>query len=139
MEIILDVISYGDRRQNEFMKACDVFEPGKFLGAYSQMKVAGDTVDIANLPTNISKAIEAAGGYALFVSVASIRSADDIDVEFPEPYFKKGVQTISDGKSFGLFKDCLEQIGYKVETDQYMHVTNVSYESIEKVSHKTIK
>lgn len=124
MKIVLDVISHNNRLQNTFMQSCDVFEPGKFIGSYEQYNITGnDSMDIEKLPTTIADAIFAAGGYALFVAV---RSAD-AEIIVPNLYFKQGVQTISNGQKFGLFRDKLERLGYVVETDEFMHVTKVSY------------
>ena len=53
-----------------------------------------------------------------------IREVDDKKTNEYLPFIKEGVQTISTGHQWGMFHNMLEQIGYKVETNEHMAVTN---------------
>lgn len=117
--IILDVI-HGDHKLNAFMHASDVFEDGKQLGEHMTFEVKG-TPDLDKLCVNMKELFEKADRNVSFVA---IRTIDGVRVE-PKAYFRPNTQSISDGHRFGLFKEMLEQIGYKVETTKFMQVTSV--------------
>lgn len=117
--IILDVI-HGDHKLNAFMHASDVFEDGKQLGEHMTFEVKG-TPDLDKLCVNMKELFEKADRNVSFVA---IRTIDGVRVE-PKAYFRLNTQSISDGQRFGLFKEMLEQIGYKVETTKFMQVTSV--------------
>jgi hypothetical protein len=118
-KIILDVV-HGDAKMNAFMHAADVFEYGKQLGELQSFEVAGDP-DLDKLSENIKELFEKVDRNVSFVG---IRTIDGVRVE-PRPYIRPDTQSISDGHNFGLFKELLEALGYKVETTQYMQVTTV--------------
>lgn len=123
MKIIVDII-YGDKAQNEFMHHCDVFESSKQLGRYEQIEISGEEgVDIDNITTNLKHAYEQFGRNVIFVSVRQVGPTLTNDYE---RYIMPNVSTISSGKKWGLFKDGLERMGYKVETNERMQVTKAN-------------
>jgi hypothetical protein len=113
---------YGDGFKNDFMHACDMFERGKQLATYEQFVVTGKP-DLENLCENTKNALEKLGKNVVFVG---IRNIDGKRINDPKPYIKPLTQTISNGKQFGLFKEMLEQLKYKVEVDEFMQVLLVS-------------
>jgi hypothetical protein len=123
--IILDVIC-GDKMmklQNNFMHACDVFEKGKHLGQHLQLEATGNP-NMEKLCENVKNAYEQASeGYVLFIA---IRTIDGERCKEPQAIFNKGIQTISDGSNFGLFKNILKQLGYEAETNEYMMVESIA-------------
>jgi hypothetical protein len=126
--IILDVFG-GDKmmkNQNEFMHAGDVFEKGKELAQYFQIVITGNP-NLNKICFNLRDAYHKADGYVLF---AAINSIDGKRTKDPKPYIKEGIQTLSIEQkgtlSWNLFKNILEQLGYNVETNQYMMVENIS-------------
>jgi hypothetical protein len=141
MEITLDIIG-GDpamKMQDEFMHACDVFEKGKRLGEVMAMSVSANkntnnnktddpnpdpTLDetLEKICQHVKDTFTKAGGFALFVAV---REIDGKRCLTPHACFEEGIQTISNGNKFGLFKNYLEILGYKAETDEHMHVIKV--------------
>lgn len=125
MEIEIDFLGGNKQAKfmNEFMHCGDVFESGKQLAIHDRFTVMGnDCVNLEKLCERIANAYEQAGGYAVFVG---IRSIDDKSVDNSYAWFMKDVQSISMGKKWGLFKDILEQLGYKVETDEHMRVISI--------------
>jgi hypothetical protein len=123
-EIIVDVFG-GDKMaklQNQFMHSADVFEGGKQFATYMQLTVTGNP-DLDKLCERIKDSFEQIGGYIIF---AGIKSIDGVRVDKPRAYFKEGVQTISNGHQFGLFRDKLITLGYTPETNKHMMVTAVN-------------
>jgi len=120
-KIELDLF-YGDDFKNRFMHAADVFEQGKQLAEYNQFVVTG-TPDLNKLCDNMKNALEKTGKNVVLVAIRSINGKRVT----PRPYIKPNVQTISDGKKFGLFKDMLERIGYKVDVSECMQVINIKH------------
>lgn len=115
----------GDGTMNNFMHAGDVFEPGKQL---AEIKILTLTVEE---PTNVLKILETLWeGFkanqinGVFCAISAIDEVSN--TEYPI-FFKEGVQTISNGSTYCLFKDLLQHMGYDCETDQYMHVTSIKY------------
>jgi hypothetical protein len=122
-EVVLDIF-YGTKEAkgiNELMHALDVFEAGKRLALFERLTVSGNP-DVNKLPDNIKKSYEKAGGYVLFVAV---RTIDGKKPKKLSAWFQDGIQSISDGNKWGLFKDLLEQLGYEVGTDEHMRVTTI--------------
>ena len=125
MKIILDVLA-GDRQVNHLMHCADVFEDGKQLADYDQIEV-----DIAlDIPKDMSAsefqdkmklAHEKSGKNVVFMSIIKL---DGVPTNEYPPYIMEGVQTISSGKKWGLFKDVLENFGYEVEHTDRMIVTS---------------
>jgi hypothetical protein len=131
MKIIVEIL-YGDRKINQFMHSADIFEPGKQLVTnHENYTITGTDIKLPLLCENVAKAFEK-GGDKNVVFVA-IKSINDKRVKDAMPYFKPETQSISNGKTWGLFKDVLMQMGYEVETSQHMHVTNVKIKKHEKV------
>jgi len=128
MKILFDIFE-GDDLQNKFMHYCDVFEEGKQLVEYCQAEMEfteneNDKLtlnDFNNLTVTLKTSYEHAGRNIVFVS---IREVDDKKTNEYLPFIKEGVQTISTGHQWGMFHNMLEQIGYKVETNEHMAVTN---------------
>lgn len=116
--IILDVIC-GDKFTNDFMHYADVFEPGKQLGTYHNITIKGEGIKIADICSNMKKALEKVGQNVTFIGISSINGRKLLN---PMGYIKPKVQTISDGKNWCLFKSILEQLGYEVTTSEQMHV-----------------
>ena len=130
MKIVLEIL-YGEGKINKFMHACDVFEPGKQLVTVHEFyTVTGSNIKLPILCENLKKAFEQAGDKnVVFVGIKSI---NDKPVKDAMAYIKPETQSISDGKTWGLFKKALEQMGYDVETTQYMQVTKVTPKLIPK-------
>lgn len=120
MKVIIDVI-HGDRKQNDFMHYCDVFENSKQLGKYESFVVEGEP-DLENLTINIKKSLEAAGESVVFVSIRQVGPTLTNDYE---RYIMPGVSTISNGHKWGMFHKMLKDLGYEAETNQYMRVEKV--------------
>jgi hypothetical protein len=119
--IVLDVIC-GDKRINQFMHYGDVFESGKQYGEYAEITIEGEP-NLDKLPENIRTSLEAVGQDVLFVSIATI---DGIAPKKDYIFFKPGIQTISLGKKYSLFKDVLSVLGYNSITDKQMYVIKIS-------------
>lgn len=125
MEIEIDFLGGNTQAKfmNEFMHCGDVFEKGKQLAIHDRFIVTGnDSIDLEKLCERVANAYEQAGGYAVFVG---IRSIDNKPVGNSHAWFMKDVQSISIGTKWGLFKDILNQLGYKAETDEHMKVVSV--------------
>lgn len=125
MKLYFDVI-YGNRQLNEFMVACDVFDGGKKqLGSWNVITI--DTTDDYTLDEyHIHRTLEALReGFekeGRNVSFIGFRSG-----KIDATYVKEGIQTISSGEHFQLFRDCLVKMKYEPTTDQYMQVTGAKY------------
>lgn len=119
---------YGDKMQNDFMHACDVFERGKQLGTFSpfSMELTIEVGKEEKVRENIQKIfdhfVEATKEKYNLIFV-SIRKIDGEPTNEFQPYLKEGVQTISNGHGYGMFHEMLKKIGYEVEHSQYMEVT----------------
>ena len=126
MKIILDVIA-GDKMRDKLMHSADLFEQGKILGEHNTFEVNGTKkIKINEVTTNVAKAFEEGGN--LVVSFVGIRSIDGKPVKDAMVYLKPGVQSISDGHNWDIFKKLLNGLGYtKVETTEYMQVTSVNW------------
>lgn len=125
-EIILDVIA-GNYMQNKFMHAADVFEEGKQLGTHFNLNVTGENINLKELCGNMVKALEheELGTQRQSVTFVAIRKINGKRAINPRAFIKPNVQSISDGKNWGVFKKLLEQIGYSAETTEYMQVISV--------------
>jgi len=121
LKVELDVF-YGDKKLNELMHYADVFERGKQLAYYEQFIITGNP-NLEKLCENVKNALEAADKNVVFVAIRNINSKRFND---PKAYIKPNTQTISVGKKFGLFKDMLETLEYKVQVSQQMEVLSVS-------------
>lgn len=119
MEIGMDLI-YAEKNIDDFMHAADVFEISKRLGKHECIVVKGGDIKIHELVVNMKNALEKAGMVVTFVGINHI---DGEVFNFPEPYVKEGTSCISNGRQWGLLKDLLMSIGYKVETNERMQVT----------------
>ena len=104
------------------MHAGDVFEQGKQLGELETWELEGENILVFEVLKSFLKAYEENKKQVVFLG---LRSMDDKPVENFEHYFMKGVQTISNGHKFGLFRDLLKGLGYHVEVDENMRVTRV--------------
>lgn len=117
MKVILDIFE-GDATLNSFMHSCDVFKKGKQLANGCQLEIEGEP-NVDKLTDTIKSAFEQNKRNVVFISV---REVDGKLVNHYPQYLKSGVQTISDGQKFGLFKDMLAQIGYEVKTNKHVVV-----------------
>lgn len=126
MIIVLDAI-FGDARIDQFMHACDVFEPFKRIGKCNTIEVVTKKriglVKQRNLVSGVANALEANG---MVVSFIAIRSIDGEKVEKSANYISPGVSVISDGKRCARLSDILSFHGYSVETDQYFNVLSAT-------------
>lgn len=126
--VVLDMIggTKFDKQREAFMHYADIFDPGKRLGKKSRLVLktaiypTPEQLDI--ICENIKKAILSVDGYVLFIAV---RHIDGLRLKDPRAIIEQGVQTISDGKKWGVFKDYLLQMGYLAETNEFMVVTKV--------------
>jgi len=128
-EVSIDIIQ-GDKKINEFMHAADVFEKGKQLGEHQNMNFEITGKDEPNWQEIVDKIFESSSKEfnILFVSIR------EIDGKTPKESFvrfKEGVQSISNGKQWGLFSDCLNQLGYQCEVNDIMHVTSIFLPHVE--------
>lgn len=122
MKIKIDII-YGDAKHNHMMHAFDVFENSKQLATHDALIVeAKEGVKLHELTTNIKNSFEASGQNVIFVSIRQVGPTMTNDYD---RYIKPGVSSLSNGHKWGLFKNNLESLGYKVETDKHMRVTDV--------------
>lgn len=128
-EVSIDIIQ-GDKKINEFMHAVDVFEAGKQHGEYQNINFQITGRDEPNWQSVVNEIFEKSTEQfnVLFVSIRKVdgKTPDESFVRF-----KEGVQTISDGKKWGLFSNCLNQLGYQCETNDTMHVTSISLPHVE--------
>ena len=126
--ITIDMLGSFDKMttmQNEFMHAADVFEKSKHMASYKQMDVTTQNLEhtLSTIHGNLKSAIESKDGYIVFIAIKEVNG---------EPYkddniiFTSGVRIISTGSKWFVFKDVLEQLGYSVETDKTMVVTNIN-------------
>jgi hypothetical protein len=121
MKLIIDAI-IGDKFINDFMHSGDVFEQGKQLGKLETWELEGENILVFEVLKPFLKAYKEDKKHVIFLG---LRSMDGKPVENFEHYFMKGVQTISNGHKFGLFRDLLKGLGYQVEVDENMRVTRV--------------
>lgn len=119
MQIEFDIL-HGNKKLNHALHAWDLFEEGKQLFQFKRLQVTCDkTVD--ELPDLITKLKETISQEENVIFI-SIRSVDrKINSTIP-PYIQQGVQTVSDGGKFDLFKNILEQLGYTVTTNEFVMV-----------------
>lgn len=123
MKVVQVDIIHGDKVRDDFMHACDIFEKGKILADYESYEVSGEP-DLDKLTETMQKTFEQAGRVVAFVSIRTIDGVKN--TKYPA-YIKPEVQTISNGRSFGLFHKMLKQLGYTVETDEYVKVTSAKF------------
>ena len=127
MKIAFDCF-YGDKKLNQFMHACDVFETGKQLAQFKPFETTltleegKETLSDEEIEKVYNLLWEQTGKEYNLVFLA-IRSVDDVKTNRFKPFIKEGVQTLSDGKGWGMFNEMLERIGYDVEVSQFMQVT----------------
>jgi|GEM_PF-2895942 len=128
-QVSFDIIQ-GDKKVNDFMHAADVFEKGKQLGEYQNMNFEITGQGEPDWQEAVDKIFENSieKFNVLFVSIREINGKNP---EKPYLKFKEGVQSVSDGKQWGLFSDCLNQLGYQCETNETMHVTSISLPHVE--------
>lgn len=115
------------KMMNDMMHAFDVFEPGKQYVDYTMYPLeTSDTSMLEWFCEKFARAMEASGGYAVFVGIRSI--AGEVPQK-PHVWFMDGIHSLSmtqEGKhGWGLFKDVLAQLGYKATTDSRMRVTSI--------------
>ncbi len=121
LKVELDLF-YGDKKLNDFMHYADVFERGKQLADYEQFIITGNP-NLEKICENVKNALEGTDKNVVFVAIRNINGER---VDDPKAYIKPNTQTISMGKKFGLFKDLLETLKYKVQVSQNMEVLSVS-------------
>lgn len=121
MIILIDCV-HGSAQINELMHKTGVLEPFKQIADYKCIEIEGDDPIENKIVPSIKEALEKAGELVVFVAVREM----DGKVPDLEKYIMPGVSIISNGKKFGPFKDFLEHMGYKVETNQYDQVINAT-------------
>ena len=118
IKVVVDIISQ-DRKMNVLMRAFDVFEEAKKFGTPWAMEIKykpGSKPNYKKLLKNTQKAIEKMDHLVFFIGFRNVKDA---------PCFvATGINQISNGKTFMLFKDLLNMMGYEAETDQNMRVTS---------------
>lgn len=87
------------------------------------MKYTGSE-SLTDILNTIKDGLEKGKQNVIFIG---IRSVDNKLPENPVVYIKLGVQTISNGENFTLFRNILLKLGYDVQTNEYMTVLSVSY------------
>jgi hypothetical protein len=127
--IVLDMIggTHHDKLVDQFMHMGDVFEKGKRFGTHCEIVITCSNDPTAEQLIMICKQIKAAmeseKGYVLFIAVKSVNGKR---IEDPQAIIEEGIQTISDGKKWGLFRDHLLVRGYQAETNEFMCVTKIT-------------
>lgn len=127
MKLTYDMF-YGDRQLNAFMHAADVFEKGKQLANFQRFDMEFELEEDSRVATSediqkIFDHLREATTKEYNLVFLSIRAVDGVATNEFEPYIKEGVQSISDGKGWGMFHEMLKRIGYDVEHTQFMQVT----------------
>jgi hypothetical protein len=121
--IIIDLF-FGDEMmkfQNDIIHAGDIFEKNKHLAKYACISIVG-TPDLDKLCMNIKKSYEKAGGYVLFACIRDFNKNNSPKYPY---YLKEGIQSISNGTSFYVFKDALVHLGYTPEYDEHLIITKI--------------
>lgn len=125
MKIVFDIV-YSLRTLQSFMEACDMTDRGKkqFSQTYTLTfemeegtEVTKEGVD--EMMSETKKSIEQNKGNVVFIGFRSLR--------IQSIYIKEGIQTISNGQGWCLFKDLLEKLGYEVTTTKNMEVTSAKF------------
>lgn len=144
MEIKINMTAIvGNKKQNDFMHFADVFERGKILGDILNFTITCEAKDVFD--SEFEKTLKSSCEFSrqsfeksdcivTYVGINNISFDDDqghnvILNRTILPYIRPGVQTISNGKEFGLFDNFLKQkhFGYIVQTSQYRHVLGVKF------------
>lgn len=118
--IILDVIM-GDAMINRLMHAADTFESSKILGEHSQLELVGNP-NVFTLAKTIADGLNESGKIVSFVGLKLINGKP---IWHGTHYFKPGLRTISTGRQWGVARDMIRTLGYEVETDETLVITNV--------------
>lgn len=124
MKLYFDVI-YSNKLLNDLMIAMDLFDQGKKnLGDVKQVviTISQEIVhkhQIDQLIRGMVRIWSEEGKNIVFIGYRSL--------EFSSIHIKPGIQTISDGNKYGLFKDILTTLGYKVETTDIMEVISAIF------------
>ncbi len=119
IEVILDVFT-SNALQNDFMHASDVFEQSKQLASHDFVKISGTPeMNFEKMAETVVNAYKEAGQNVVFVC---IRMIDGVWCNKYPAYLMQGVNSISNGNQWGLFKDMLETLGYHVEYNERMQV-----------------
>ena len=128
VKVVLDIL-YRNKMANmvnRLMHIGDVFEKGKQFVQFVEVSFVVERIEpLEEVVKKIKKNVESKG-HVVFVG---IRSIGGVRPEKAIVYFDPEIQTLSmiedNTLKRCLFKDLLEHLGYKVEVDQSMHVTNV--------------
>ena len=112
------------KKLTTFMRACDVFEKGKFIGnTYTFTVTFDDDVEINQ--ELIQKTIQKLAstpmehGELMFVTLNS-------HLIKHTPYFNPEGRILSTGSKWTLMADFIKNLGYKVETDENMYLKSVT-------------
>jgi hypothetical protein len=112
------VISY-DKRMNDFMVSCDVFEKGKVLGEIIEIVVnTNSEYSDEDAINKMRRAVEAGGHIVSFVALEHSKAI---------PYFNPEVRVVSNGKEFFMLHEYIKsQYPYlDVETDNQYFITGI--------------
>lgn len=129
MKIEIDVFGGNSdmKMQNEMMHCVDMFEAGKQLAQYNRVTMDIEPQSLKGICEIVKGIYEEAGGYVLFAAISRVDGKREPHIQLQ---LKEGIQTLSmlQNGSLGwtLFKDALVRLGYSVETDERMRVTNVT-------------
>ena len=120
IKIKVDIISQ-DRKMNVLMRAFDVFEESKKFGTPWAIEIEykpGRKPNYKQLLKKTQKSIEQMDHLVFFIGFRNVKDAPS--------FVAPGINQISNGTHFMLFKDLLNMLGYEAETDQNMKVTSAS-------------
>lgn len=122
-KVLVDVI-HGNKWINDFMHAADTFEESKILGNHSYMEVeVEDDCNIFTLAEELASLYTKSGEVVSFVGLDKI---DGKPIYYGTHYFKPGLQTISNGKQWGMACEMITKLGYKVETNERRIITKIN-------------
>lgn len=124
MKVYVDII-HGDKKVDQFMHACDVFEAFKVLGEHNSLEVEGDGIDLDNLCENIKNSYEKSGRIVSFVAIKRVGATYTNEYK---NYIRPGTAAISTGHQWGMLHKILSGLGYKVETDSQMRVISAKFD-----------
>ena len=124
MKILLDVM-YGDKMMNEFMHHADVFEPSKQLAAHHQIELTGENINLDKTCHVMFSALTSNDKNVVFVAIRSVDGIRYVHDDKETYYIMPGINSISNGHNWGLFKDHLLTLGYITKTDERMRVLEI--------------
>lgn len=122
-KVLVDVI-HGNKWINDFMHTTDTFEKGRILGNHSYIEVeVEDDCNVFTLADEIASMYTKLGEVVSFVGLNKI---DGKHITYGTHYFKPNLQTISNGKQWGMACEMISKLGYLVETNERRILIKVS-------------